>query len=180
MAVAKSLWADDALLRLPDDGRKYELVNGELQEVPATVRHDEVGAIVIYRLTPFIIGRGVLCSAQAGFRMRNGNLRSPDVSFIRRERLPNGVAPDTFGEGAPDLCIEIISSSEERIEIERKVREYFEAGAEQVWHLFPETSRVTVFTSHTDFQTFEATDEIDGGTLLPGFRLLVSGLFNLP
>ena len=178
MAIA-TVWTDSALLRQPDDGRKYELVNGEVHEVPATVRHDEIGAIVIYRLMPFVIGRGILCSAQAGFRMQGGNLRSPDVSFVRANRLPDGKAPDSFGDGAPDLCVEILSPSEEAGDIDRKLREYFASGARLVWHLFPETQRILAFTSPTIRTIYEPDDELDAGDVLPGFRCRVEDLFRI-
>lgn len=185
MAVARPIerpprrLTEEEFLRLPDDGRKYELVDGEAKEVPGGVRNDEIGAIVIYRLTPFIIGRGILCSSQAGFRMKNGNIRSPDVSFTRKERLPDGKAPAGFGDFAPDLCIEVISESEEPAEIRRKLREYFESGALRVWHLFPETQSVMVFTAPERGTTYQPSDELDGGELLPGFHAPVSELFSL-
>ena len=179
MTIAPPRVTEDEFLRLPDDGRKYELVDGEIQEVPGSVRNDEIAAIVIYRLTPAIIGKGVLCSSQAGFRMTSGSLRAPDVSFTRRERLPNGVAPDAFGNAAPDLCIEVVSSSEEPADIARKRSEYFASGAQQVWYLYPDTHRVTVYTSSTQATDYAPDDEITGGDILPTFRCRVSELFSL-
>lgn len=170
---------EDEFMRLPDDGRKYELVDGEPKEVPANVRHDEIGARLCFMFYPFTRGRGALVSSQAGFRMRDGNIRCPDVSFTRKERLPGGKAPDTFGDAAPDLCIEIISLSEDKPDMTRKIEEYFDAGAKQVWHLFPETESLTVFTSPSDTVTYSANEEISGGDLLPGFRCRVAELFLL-
>jgi Uma2 family endonuclease len=128
---------------------------------------------------PFARGRGLLTGSQAGFRMADGNIRCPDLGFTRKERLPDGKAPKGFADFAPDLCVEIISPSEEREEMSRKVREYFAAGARQVWHLFPESQTVRVYTSPTEFTTFGPQDEIDGGDLLPGFRCCIADLFAL-
>jgi Uma2 family endonuclease len=169
---------DEELMRLPDDGRKYEVVDGVLKPVPTNLRHDAIVALLCFLLFPFARGRGVLCGSQAGFRMSpGGNLRSPDVSFTRKERLPDGRVPDGFGDVAPDLCVEVISPSEERADMERKLREYFAAGAEQVWHLFPDTQQVTVFFSPSETATFGSDDEVNGGDLLPGFRSRVRNLF---
>ncbi len=179
MAIARPRITEEEFLRLPDDGRKYELVDGEVKEVPAGVRHDELAAFVIFRLMPFTRGRGALCSSQAGYRMRDGNIRSPDVSFTLKERLPGGRSPEGFGPFAPDLCIEIISPSEDREEMARKVREYFEAGAQQVWHLYPETQSAVLFTSPLETHRLSAEDELDGGDLLPGFRCRVADLYAL-
>jgi Uma2 family endonuclease len=169
---------DEELMRLPGDGRKYELVDGVLKPVPTNLRHDAIVALLCFLLFPFARGRGVLCGSRAGFRMSpGGNLRSPDVSFTRKERLPDGRVPDGFGDVAPDLCVEVISPSEERADMERKLREYFAAGAEQVWHLFPDTQQVTVFFSPSETVTFGSDDEVNGGDLLPGFRSRVRDLF---
>ena len=135
MAVAEaeiktgSRMTEDEFRRLPKDGRKYELVDGRLTEVPASFRHDEIGAIIIALLMPYVRGRGSMATGQAGFYMAGGNIRVPDVAFMRKERLPGGKAPDTFGNGAPDLCVEIISPSEDTPDMTRKVEEYFASGA---------------------------------------------------
>lgn len=168
---------EEEFLHLPDDGRKYELVDGEAKIVPATVRHDEIGARVIFLFYPYTRGRGALCSSQAGFRMQGGNIRCPDVSFTRKERLPEGKAPEGFGDGAPDLCVEILSSSEEAAEIQRKLDEYFASGATQVWHLFPASQTARVYTSPTAYADFASDQELEGGDLLPGFRCVVADLF---
>lgn len=168
---------EQELLRLPKNGRKYELVNGEVREVPTGDRHDAIVARMIFLIYPFTQGRGMVCGSQAGFRMATGNVRAPDVSFTRKERLPGGRAPDGFGNFAPDLCIEVISPSEEETESFQKVREYFAFGAEQVWHLFPHEQRVTVYQSPSESQEYNPNDELEAGSLLPGFRHQVADLF---
>ncbi len=179
MTITKSRMTETEFMRLPDNGRKYELVDGEAKEVPGSVRNAEVAAIVIYRLTPAAIGRGIVCSSQAGFRMASGNLRAPDVSFTRRERLLGGVAPGTFGDAAPDLCIEVVSASLEPADIARKRGEYFASGAQQVWYLYPDMQAVTVYTTPTQSVQYAPQDELDGGALLPAFHCRVSALFRL-
>src|SRR5439155_23476399 len=128
---------------------------------------------------PFVKGRGYLAGSQAGFRMQSGNIRSPDVSFTLKTRFPSGRPPKGFGDFAPDLCIEIISPSEDWTEMNRKIEEYFAAGAQQVWHLFPETQQAKVYRSPTETTEYEAQDELDGGDLLPGFHCRVSDLFDV-
>ena len=56
--------------------------------------------------------------------MLSGNVRSPDVSFTLKERFPSGRPPKGFGEFAPDLCLEIISPSEDWDDALRKVEEF--------------------------------------------------------
>ncbi|MBV9850358.1 MAG: Uma2 family endonuclease [Armatimonadetes bacterium] len=57
--------------------------------------------------------------------MVNGHVRSPDVSFMQKSRLADGKPSKGFQDGAPDLCVEIISPSEEPAEMRRNLAEYF-------------------------------------------------------
>ena len=185
MAVAQATPAarrkitEEEFLRLPDDGRKWELVDGEAREVPAGPEHDVMVINIGAMLKPFARGRGVLAGSQAGFRMASGNVRSPDVSFTRKERMPGGEPSEGFEDFAPDLAVEIISPSEQPDERTRKVAEYFGAGAEQVWHLFPDTKRVTVYYSPIHTAAFGPEEMLDAGDLLPGFSCRSEELFDL-
>ena len=164
---------------LPDDGRKWELVDGEATEVPAGHQHDVFVINIGAMLKPFARGRGYVSGSSAGFRMASGNIRSPDVSFMRKERLSAGGPSKGFEDFAPDLAIEIISPSERPEDMADKVAEYFGAGAEQVWHLFPETKHVTVYLSPFATAEFRPGDTLDAGDLLPGFSCQVEELFDL-
>ena len=174
---------EDEFMRLPKDGfeefHKFELVDGRLKEVPTLFSHDQISFRLLMRLGPFMLGRGGVSTGQAGFRMSDGNIRVPDISFTRKARLPGGEVPAAFADEAADLCVEIISPSEERADMARKVREYFDAGAEQVWHLFPEQQRVIVFTSPSETRLLEADDTLTAGDILPGFSCRVGDLFIL-
>ncbi len=177
MAIARPRMTEAEFMRLPHDGRKYELVDGEVKEVPTSFEHDAIVMHLAVLLQPFAKGRGFLTGSQAGFRMQDGNIRCPDVGFTLKTRLPDGKPPRTFATVAPDLAIEIISPTEEAADIQRKRSEYFASSAKQVWYLYPETQRVTLYRSSTEFTHLTAEDELDGGELLPGFRCRVIDLF---
>lgn len=166
-------------LQLPRDGRKYELVDGEAREVPTGLEHDAIGAVIVALLMPHVRGRGFMSIAQGGFRMASGNVRCPDVSFTRKERYPDGRPPKGFGEGAPDLAVEILSPSDDFADLPRKVNEYFASGAQQVWLLEPDAQRVTLYSSPTDSLRLTDDEEISGGDLLPGFTCRVRDLFDI-
>ena len=169
---------DDMLLRLPNEyGRKWEKVDGRLQEVPTTGKHDQIVIWLGYLITPYAIDHGMLTASQAGYRMEGGNLRVPDFSFTRFDRFPNSEVPDGFIEFAPDLAVEIISPFEEPGDMARKVSEYFASGARQVWHMFPETQIIIVFYSPTEAVTYQPEDDLDLDAVIPGFRSRVSELF---
>lgn len=177
MAITKTKMTEEEFLRLKDDGRKYELVDGEAKFVPAGWKHDIIGGNVIFALKPYAEGRGFVASSQAGFRMTSKNIRCPDVSFTLYEHVPDDEPTDGFADFAPDLCIEIISPYEDRADMQRKLEEYFASGAKQVWHMFPEEQRILVYTSPVESKTYAAEDEIDAGDLLPGFHCRVADLF---
>jgi Uma2 family endonuclease len=168
---------DEDLMRLPRDGRKWELVDGRLQEVATSFKHDQIVIWLGRLMGPYADDIGGLTASQAGFRMSNHNVRSPDFGFTRYDRFPNGEVPDGFAEFAPDLAVEIISPSEEPGDMTRKVDEYFASGAQQVWHMFPETLAVKVFRSPSDVTMLGPDDEVDLDDLLPGFRSRVADLF---
>lgn len=177
-AKRKRKMTEEEFMHLPDDGRKYELVNGEVQQVPSGHKHDIIGAGIIIKLGAHTKGHDYLASAQAGFRMVNGNIRSSDAAFTLKERLPEGPS-EGFEAFAPDLAIEIVSPSESMPDLLIKVAEYFASGAQQVWLLFPEQTRVNLYTSPFDVQILFGEDEITGGELLPSFHCRVKELFEI-
>jgi Uma2 family endonuclease len=177
MVETRPRMTEEEFMALPDDGRKYELVDGEAKQVPTGGTHGWLEAQLIGCMIPVANQFGRMFGASTGFRMVSGNIRCPDVSFMRYERLPEGEAPEWFVDGAPDLCVEIISASEDKRDSRRKVGEYFDSGAVQVWHVFPERRSVTVFTSLEDAREFAEGDTLEAEAVLPGLRLRVAELF---
>ena len=185
MAVAQATPAtrrkitEEEFLCLPDDGHKWELVDGEAKEVAMGHEHEAIGIQVAFLLKPFARGRGVVAGSQSGFRMVSGHIRSPDVPSTRKERMSGGRPTEGLEDFAPDLATEITSPSELPDDMTRKVAEYFGAGAEQVWHLFPETKQVTVYFSPFDTADFGLEEALDVGDLLPGFSCRAEEFFDL-
>lgn len=82
-----------------------------------------------------------------------------------------------FFEGAPDLAIEVVSPGNTRPEIAVKVREYLEAGSRAVWVADPQRRAVTVHRSGGRLESLGDGETLDGGDVLPGFRLPVAEIF---
>jgi len=173
----KRRWTEADLLCLPDDGRKYELVNGRLVEVPTGGRHGKITAEVLGRFYTVRSREMSLFDSSTGFRTAQGNIRSPDVSVMRNERLPDGKAPVGFIEGAPDLAVEIVSPSETMSELLTKMAEYFESGAQEVWLLFPERKQVHRYRAELEVEVLNENDTLHGAPLLPDFTVRVGDLF---
>jgi Uma2 family endonuclease len=111
---------------------------------------------------------------------REGNLkRRPDLAFVSAQRWPvNRSLPKTEAwDIVPDLAIEVVSESNTANEINLKLVDYFQAGVRQVWVIYPGSHQVYVYTSLTSVKILTQADELDGGELIPGFRLSLAELF---
>ena len=112
-------------------------------------------------------------------RYFGNQIRMPDVAVILRNRLPDRELPqDPICPVAPDLAIEIRSPGNTRKEIARKLQTYFESGVRLVWVVLPRKRLVRVYTSATDFSELGENDSLDGGEILPGFRLSIREWFD--
>ena len=173
----KRRWTEADLLCLPDDGRKYELVNGRLVEVPTGARHSRISVEVGARLYAARPSGATMFASSTGFRMAQGNIRSPDVSLMRTDRLPGGKAPEGFVDGAPDLAVEVVSPSERVSDLLAKMAEYFESGAQEVWLLFPERKQAHRYRADLTVEVLNENDILHGAPLLPEFAVRVGDLF---
>jgi Uma2 family endonuclease len=78
---------------------------------------------------------------------------------------------------APDLAVEILSKGNTKKEMARKLREYFGAGTRLVWYVDVKKQAVDAFTSPYDRAQLGVDDTLDGGDVVPGFRLPIRELF---
>lgn len=168
---------DAALLILPRDGRKYELVDGDVRVSPAGYRHGRVAVRLSRRLDAFAVEHslGDVLDSSTGYRLPGGNVRSPDVSFVSAARVPAD-GPVGFAEFAPDLAIEVLSPEDRPREVLDKVGEYLSAGVRLVWVLDPEKGTAAVYRSLTDVQRVERDGQLDGEDVLPGFHCSLADL----
>jgi Uma2 family endonuclease len=173
---------DRELMALPHDGNSYELVDGELRMSPkATARHGEVIVKLTILLGSFVHARdlGRLLSPETGFRMPRGNVRSPDLSFVAKNRVPDGTMPETFFEGAPDLAVEVLSphDREHPQEFMDKIGEYLESGVRLVWVIDPTHGRAIRYRSIEEVRPIPADGFLDGEDVVPGFSCPLAAIF---
>jgi len=177
----KRVWTDEALMALPDTGDRYELINGELVSMGNSgMEHGELSAFLAGSLSIYVRSRklGVVCDSSTAFTMESGNKRSPDISFVSRERLLGlKRLPKGFFQGAPDLAIEVISPSNTFEEIHGKIVEYFGNGCRLIWVVHPDEESVLVYRKPQPDRLLKITDLLDGEEVIPGFTLPVSELF---
>jgi Uma2 family endonuclease len=104
-------------------------------------------------------------------------MRSPDIAYVRAERIPVG-GVRTFFQGAPDLPVEVISPSDRASEVISKARNWLQRGCHAVWVIDPETRTATVYSSGPQTLFLSARDALVCEELLPGFRLPISQVFD--
>ena len=98
-------------------------------------------------------------------------------AFIAAERVPAGGLPDGYFPGPPDLAVEVVAPSDTAREVQDKVDDYFTAGTQQVWILYPGQRKGVVHLSAREARSFAGGDTRDGGELPPGFTCPVARLF---
>jgi Uma2 family endonuclease len=177
MTVDTRLFTADELLEMPDDGFRYELVEGELQKMsPAGTDHGRIGAIIGAHLLTFVRERrlGTVYSADTGFLLTRDpdTVRAPDAAFVRTERV---VRTPRYFPGAPDLAIEVLSPNDSYREVELKTREYLRFGARAVVIVEPDTRTVRVFRQGQPIQ--DVTDVLTIEEVVPGWTLPLSEIF---
>ena len=77
----------------------------------------------------------------------------------------------------PDLVVEVISPRDTDRTIQRKLREYFAAGVRQVWVVRPLDESISIYDSPKSVRILGADEELDGGDILPGFRIPIAPIF---
>lgn len=167
------------LLRVPKNGMKHELVDGEIVVSPAGMRHSAVAVKIAGAILTFLEDHpiGEVYAADVGIILPDGNVRSPDVTFVSLGKLPGGQSPDTFGAVIPDLAVEVISPSDSSRFVGEKIGEYLENGVPIVWLVDPRLKTITIYRSLQEAERLTATDTITAEPILPGFSCPISRFF---
>jgi Uma2 family endonuclease len=172
----------DVLALNQREDRLYELVEGILVE--KTMGFGEsllagfVGYLIRLYLNQFKPKRGVVSGADGIIKLAPGMVRIPDVAFFSMERFPDRRIPnDPIPLLAPDLAVEVLSINNTLQEMERKRKEYFQAGCRLVWEIDPRERIATVYTDPDSSTVLSESDTLDGGDVLPGFTLPLRQLF---
>ena len=121
---------------------------------------------------------GVVFGADGMMRTFPDQVRIPDVSFISWDRYPGDEVPDEgISSFMPNLAVEVLSPGNTKGEMDRKLRDYFLAGVELVWLIDPKTQTAKTYLSPEDVRRISKTGSLDGGNVLPGFRMALKDLF---
>ncbi len=172
---------EDAILLRERDGPICEVIDGILVEKVMSSYESVLAGLILQWLNAFLEKHplGVALAPDGMLRILPKRTRVPDVSFIRWERFPKRKLPrDRVFAVAPDLAIEILSLGNTPTEMDLKLKEYFRAGVSLVWLIDPERRTAKVYTSLDDFTAVRESGVLDGGEVLPGFRIKLKDLFS--
>jgi Uma2 family endonuclease len=179
--VTTRLMTAEELEQMPEDDYQYELVRGELIRMsPPNVLHGRFVMLLGTFVNGFVLEHDLgWVGTESGFRIERGpdTVRSPDLYFIRADRVPSEEAAQHFGDLAPDLTVEVRSPSDSMSNLLKKADEYLAAGTRLVWIFDQNHKTVHVKSADGTTRTLTADDELDGGDVLPGFRLSLRLLF---
>jgi len=174
---------DDVLAVHDRENRLCELVEGTLVEKTVGNYESYLAVRLATRLERHVEEHnlGLVLGADGMMRLAPGLVRIPDVSFISWDRLPGRHIPEQpIWRLAPDLAVEVISAGNTREEMDRKLHEYFEAGVREAWYVYPPTRELHRYTAPNRATVYAENDALDGGDLLPGFRLELKAFFAPP
>ena len=181
MATTHLLTAED-LLEMPDDGHRYELVRGELREMPPAGHvHGEIALSIGAELRQYVKQNrlGKTYAAETGFKVATNpdHVLASDAAFVQKGRTDHVGESTGFWPGAPDLAVEVISPRDTYSDVAEKALDWLDAGTRMVLVVDPRCHTVTVYRSSSNIVVLSEHDAIDGADVVPGWKLPVREIF---
>lgn len=124
-------------------------------------------------------GRAVIFDSSAGFTLPNGAMRSPDVSWVRHDRLDalEDDPADEFVALCPDFVLELRSPSDSLRVLKNKMQEYIHNGARLGWLLDPKERQVHVYRTGKEPKILNDPKTVSGDPVLKGFVLEIEPIW---
>lgn len=184
MTVTNRPVTAEDLFALPDDGKRHELIKGELTTIaPTGGGHGATVMTLAVPLGNHIQQRklGVIFSAETGFIVaRNPDtVRAPDIAFVAKDRIPSSGVPVKFVPLAPDLAVEVVSPNDTVYEVDEKVRDWLNAGTRLVWVVNPNRRIIEVHAPRQPSRMLTEAESLDGGNVVSGFTIALKDIFRV-
>ncbi len=164
------------VMRPENRDRNFEYIGGEIVEVVSNGKSSRKGFALALEVGVFVkrnkLGR---CTGADGGYVVSGEDYIPDGAFMsyKRQPEPNNEA---YNPLAPDLAIEMLSPGNTKDEISHKVGNYMAAGT-VLWLGNPETKIIDVYIPGQPVKRLRVGEFLEGGDVLPGFRLAIADIF---
>jgi Uma2 family endonuclease len=169
------------LLVMPDDGKRREIMDGDLIVTPSPkFRHQEISGNIYAAFLKYLEGYpiGKIAYAPLDVILSEYDVLEPDLLFVLNEH--RHIIQD-WVRGAPDLVIEIVSPTTEAIDRGPKLKAYARFGVPEYWIVDPEQRAIEVYRATSEgyqpAQVFQGPDALTS-LLLPGFSLSLREVFS--
>ena len=180
--VRRKLTYEDYIL-FPEDGQRHEILDGEHYVTPApTLHHQDAIGNLFLKLAPFVREHrlGKVYLSPADVLLSEHDVVQPDLFFVSNER--RAILTEANAQGAPDLVIEILSSSTQRRDGTLKRDRYEGFGVREYWMVDPARQTVRVYRREAagfgnSILLSGAVGDVLTTPLLPGLEIRVSEIF---
>lgn len=180
--IAPKVYTYDDYLHLPDDGYRYEIIEGELYVANApSLDHQFACMEIAFHMKRHADISKLGYVITAPFEVHLSDVTrpvQPDVLFIRTDRWPGARAK--FFRGAPDIVVEVVSPSSHRLDRQIKFAAYEKAGVPEYWIVNLRTRSVEVYVlseGEYNIVTEFVEDEVIESSILTGIGIITSSLF---
>ena len=167
------------LLHTPDDGQRYEIIEGDLYVSPAPIpKHQEVSGRLYIEFHGWVTPRGLgkIYFAPLDVLLTDHDIVEPDLVFIAQDRLD--IVQDKFVLGAPDILVEVLSPSTRARDERLKANLYARAGVREYWIVDPDRAAIRVYAlADGAYRLVLNQDDRARSVVLPGFDVDTGALF---
>ncbi len=183
MTTAKKLLTADDLLAMPDDGKKYELVRGELIEMPPPgFMHGVVTGRIARRFGNFVEEHGLdfIETSEVGIYTEQDpdTVRAPDYTLTSLARITTPLPQRGYVLGlVPDLVVEVVSPDYSVSAAEARAQMWLAAGVRLVVVAYIATQEIVTHDEDGTVRRFGMNDTLTCGPVLPGFACRVAEIF---
>jgi Uma2 family endonuclease len=186
MTTTQKLMTEEDLLHMPGDGYRYELIEGELRQMPPTgYEHGRCTGGMHRLLSTHVHANklGDVLAAETGFVIARTadnrvTVRAADVAFVASGRIPADADRRKYLQLAPDLIVETLSPGDSAVEVEEKIASWLKAGVRAALTVNPQSRSITVYRSLSEITILTDKDELDLNGVVRGFRCSVSEIFD--
>lgn len=169
---------------LEDDGERYEIIDGKRVELPPpSVYASRMTSWLLFELYRWARANDLgECVSGTLFRMSIApeRLRRVGAAFVSYQRWPKNrplSIRDEAWDVVPDLAIEVVSPTDFAEDLLIRLDQYFRAGVQLLWVVYPSLRLIYVYESMTRIRVITTAEELDGGAVLPGFRVAAATLY---
>lgn len=181
--LQKIVMTYDDYLHLPNDGRRYEILEGELFVSPAPVtKHQRISRNLLTILHQHTCQHklGEVFSSPTDVILSRTNVVEPDLLFVSNDRKK--IITEKNIQGAPDLMVEILSETSEEQDRTAKKQIYARHGVKEYWLIDPNTETLEVYKLNARTRIFQHTatyqsDESCQSSLFPGLKIKLRELW---